>query len=122
MAIEEHAHRDTTPVAERRHRVHCFAGRAHQVLDDLLGSDGTGFVSLSELSVSATRESIVEIARLQDRLEALKSRLLDHGDIVAIGTAPDDDGQVPAIPATTTASWYAAAVRTPLPVAKKLAA
>ena len=125
MAIEERdsgadaARLVRTPVAQRTHRVHCFAGRAHEVLDDLLGVDGDGFVSLSELGVSATRESIVELSRVQDRIEALKAKLLDHGDILSIGTAPDENGDTPAIPATTTAAWYAGAVRIPARAAKQ---
>ena len=111
MAIE--GHQRATPVAARTNRVHCFAGRAHEVLDDLLGADGSAFVSVADLTVSATREAIVELSRLQDRIEALKGRLLDHGDILAIGTAVDEHGERPAIPATTTASWLADSVRTP---------
>ena len=103
MAIEE---KRSTPIAERRHRVHDFAGRAHAVLDDILGADGTSFVAMSELGVAAARETLVELARLQDRIEALKCRVLDHGDVIKVGTAPDEDGETPAVPGSNVA-WYA---------------
>ena len=63
----------------------------------------------------ATRESIIEITRLQARLEAVKCRLLDHGTIVGVHVVPDpDDGPVTRpLPATTPAAWYAGAVRDP---------
>ena len=119
MAVDEEQPGARTPVAGRTNRAHCFAGRAHEVLDDLLGADGSAFVSVADLSAAATREAIIELSRLQDRIEALKSKLLDHGDIVAIGTAPDDDGRPPATPATTTPAWLADAVRAPLSHAKR---
>src|SRR6478735_1152655 len=101
MEIEERQH---TPVAERRHQVHAFAGRAHEVLDDILGADGGSFVAMSELGVGATRETLVELTRLQGRLEALKCRVLDHGDTLKIGTAADEDGEAPTVPGST-AAW-----------------
>src|SRR5690349_8565416 len=103
MAIEE---RQSTPVAERRHQVHAFAGRAHEVLDGILGEDGTSFVAMSELGVGATRETVVELTRLQDRLEAWKCRALDHGDVLKVGTAVDEGGAAPAVPGST-AAWFA---------------
>ena len=109
MAIEERKRQTRTPVAARTHRVHRYAGRAHEALDDILGADGSGFVALSELGVGATRETIVELSRLQDRIEALKAKVLDHGDVIAVGTAADEDGVTPAIPGTT-AAWYSSAV------------
>ena len=75
MAIDERDRRTRTPVAARTHRVHCFAGRVHDALDDIVGADGSAFVALSELGVAATRETIVELARLQDRIEALKAEV-----------------------------------------------
>ena len=103
MAIEE---RRSTPVAERRHRVHVFAGRAHAVVDEILGADGASFVAMSGLGVGATRETLLELTRLQCRIEALKGKVLDHGDIIDVGTAPDEDGETPAAPGST-AAWYA---------------
>src|SRR6478735_4509265 len=103
MAIEE---KRSTPVAGRRHLVHAFAGRAHAVLDGILGADGTSFVAMSELGVAATRETLVELARVQDRIAALKCRVLDHGDVTKVGTAPDEDGVTPAVPGSS-AAWYA---------------
>src|SRR6476620_7109272 len=102
MAIEEE---QSTPVAARRHRVHAFAGRAHEVLDDILGADGSSFVALSDLGVGATRETLVELARLVARIEALTAKVLDHGDILKVGTAPDEQGDAPAVPGST-AAWF----------------
>src|SRR6478609_6239591 len=82
-----------TPVEGRPHRVHAFAGRAHDVMDDLLGADGAAFCSGAELSPTETREAIVELTSLQARVEALKCRLLDHGDVTRMHAVPDpDDG------------------------------
>ncbi len=116
MAIDE---RTGTPVAERRHRVHAFVGRVDAALDDILGPDGTGFVSLCELGVGDTRESITDLDRIINRLHALQGRLLDQGERLSIGTATDEHGEPPTVPATTTAGWLADAVTTPLPLAKK---
>jgi hypothetical protein len=102
MAIEERQH---TPVAERRHRVHAFAGRAHEVLDDILGADGGSFVAMSELGVAATRETLLELTRLGSRIEALTAKVLDHGDILKVGTAAGEYGDAPAVPGST-AAWF----------------
>ncbi len=117
MAIDEK--RTGTPVADRRHQVHAFAGRAHEVLDDILGADGSAFVSVSGLGVGETRETLVELSRLRDRIDAISCRVLDHGEQLRIGSAVDADGEAPAVPATTTAGWLADAVTTPLPLARK---
>src|SRR6476661_10806591 len=130
MAIEEHSAPDPrglgpvprrepvarTAVGERRHRVHAFAGRAHDAIDELRGGDGAAFCSVAELSPLETRESIIEITRLQARLEAVKCRLLDHGTLVGVHLVPDpDDGPVTRpLPATTPAAWLAGAVRAPI--------
>src|SRR6478672_8437493 len=108
MAIEE---KRSTPVAERRHRVHAFAGRAHEVLDDILGADGCGFVAMSDLGVAATRETLVELSRLTARIEALQAKVLDHGDILKVGTAADEDGDAPTVPGST-AAWFASETAT----------
>jgi hypothetical protein len=112
-------------VASRRNRVHCFAGRAHEVLDELLGADGSAFVSLSDLSAAATRESIVELSRLQDRIAALRGRLLDHGEAIGVAApreeddGPEEDPYAPVVPGGSTAAWYAEAVRTPVREAER---
>ncbi len=103
MAIDE---KRSTPVAERRHQVHAFAGRAHEVLDDILGADGTSFVAMSELGVAAARETLVELDQLQSRIDALKACVLSHGDRLHIGVAADENGEAPAVPGST-AAWYA---------------
>src|SRR6478609_2332003 len=87
----EDAPRSRTPPVERTHRIHSFAGRLHDVRDDLLGADGSGFVAMSELSAVATRESLIELTRAQARLDALKARLLDHSHVVAAHLPPDPD-------------------------------
>ena len=109
-----------TPVESRRHRVHAFAGRAHDVMDDLLGADGAAFCSVAELSPTETREAIVELTSLQARVEALKCRLLDHGAVTQMHVVPDpDDGpQTLPVPAMSPAAWYAGATRKPIRDAK----
>ncbi len=108
-----------TPLVERTHRVHCFAGRAHDALDDLMGADGSGFVSMSELSAFATRESLIELSRLQSRIDGLKAGLLDHAEIVSAHLPPDpEDGPVTRpLPATSMAGWYAGAANVTRPAA-----
>src|SRR5690242_387217 len=108
MAIEEKRH---TPVAERRHRVHAFAGRAHEVLDDILGADGSTFVAMADLGVAATRETLVELSQLVARVEALTAKVLDHGHVLNVGTAADEDGETPAVPGST-AAWFASETAT----------
>src|SRR6476661_108424 len=103
MAIEE---RQTTPVAERRHQIHAFAGRAHEVLDAILGVDGTSFVAMSDLGVADTRETLLELSWLGSRIDALTAKVLDHGDVIKVGTAPDEHGDAPAVPGST-AAWFA---------------
>src|SRR5690349_14084292 len=109
MAIEEKS--SGTPVVDRRHRVHAFTGRAHEVLDDILGPDGSSFVAMSDLGVADTRETLVELARLAARIEALTAKVLDHGDILKVGTAADERGGAPAVPGST-AAWYASETAT----------
>src|SRR6476661_10672903 len=103
MAIEE---RQTTPVAERRHQIHAFTGRAHEVLDAILGADGTSFVAMSDLGVADTRETLLELAWLGSRIAALTAKVLDRGDILHVGTATDEQGEAPAVPGST-AAWFA---------------
>ncbi len=91
-------------MAVRTHRLHAFAGRLHEVLDDLLGGEGQLAPPVSELTAEQTRETIVELSRAQRRLEALQSRLLVQADRVDVAS---DAG------ATGTASWLATAVCTP---------
>jgi len=110
-----------TPVVERTHRIHWFAGRAHDVLDDVVGADGSRLVAMSELSATATRESLIELTRLQSRVEAMKARLLDHAEVIG-AHAIDDPEQGPLtrpLPARSNAAWYAAAAHLPGPVATR---
>ena len=40
------------------------------------------------------------------RIEALTAKVLDHGDILKVGTATDEDGDAPSVPGST-AAWFA---------------
>ena len=85
-----------TPVALRAHRVHWFAGRTHEVLDDLAASPAWA------LTVAERRETIAELVALKDRVDGL---LLD---VVAEADHADD---ATACGATTTAALVRGATR-----------
>jgi hypothetical protein len=61
---------DRTAVTERKNLVHWFAGRVHEVLDDVTGleagEEGSGLtpvVCVASLSHAETSESLVELGR-----------------------------------------------------------
>ena len=61
---------------------------------------------MSDLGVSATRETLTELASLVNRIEAMTFHVLDHGNVVKVGTAADEHGEAPAVPGST-AAWFA---------------
>lgn len=83
-----------TPVGERTTPVHWFAGRVHEVLDEVTA----GGVVVSTLSPAETAEALTEIDRAERRLAALKLELMAHGDRVDVAA---EDG------ATSTGAWLA---------------
>ena len=91
-----------TPVSERNNRAHWFAGRVHEVLDEVMGLDpittGTPMVRVAELSPAQTAETIVELAAARARLDRLEAALLTHAEDVDVAA---ESG------ATSTADWYA---------------
>ncbi len=90
------------PVAQRGCRAYWFAGRVHQVLDEVLA----GGVRVGDMLDSETAEAVVELSRAQARIEALKLQLLAHGEHVDVAAAARP-------PATSTGAWLASATRTP---------
>ena len=66
--------RGRTPVTARSHRVHWFAGRTHDVLDDL------GAAPVWALSVAERRETIAELVALKDRIDALMLEVVAEAD------------------------------------------
>ena len=70
-----------TPVGLRSHRVHWFAGRTHEVLDDLAASPAWA------LTPAQRRETIAELIALKDRLDAVLGEVVaaaDHADDAAV--------------------------------------
>ena len=98
-----------TPVGERSCPVHWFAGRVHEVLDEVTA----GGVRVSGLSPAATAEAVVELTRAEARIAALKAALLPHADTLGVAYT--------ATPvATSTGSWLASQTRTPTGAAHRL--
>ena len=90
------------PVAQRGCRAYWFAGRVHEVLDEVMASG----VRVAEMLDSETAEAVAELSRAQSRIEALKLQLLAHGERVDVAAAARP-------PATSTGAWLASATRTP---------
>src|SRR4051794_20914695 len=88
-----------TPVAGRRNRVHWFAGRVHEVLDDV----AAGGVRVAELGAAETVEAVTELCRAEARIAALKLALLAHGERIDVAAESA---------ATSTGAWLACATRT----------
>ena len=90
---------DRTPVGDRPNRVHWFAGRVHEVLDDVTA----GGVCAASLSAAETSEALTELTRASRRIDALRLALLTHGEVVEVATEAG---------ATSTGAWLAHATRT----------
>src|SRR4051794_10000841 len=93
---------DATPTGDRRNRVHWFAGRVHEVLDELTA----GGIHVAELDATECAEPAVELSRAARRLDALCLAVLAQGarpdvDVAASSGAP------------STGAWFAHATVTP---------
>ncbi|HET6561352.1 MAG TPA: hypothetical protein VFG72_05715, partial [Marmoricola sp.] len=65
---------ERTPVSERSNLAHWFAGRVHQVLDQVMGIDptdpaSTPVVCVASLPPAQTAEAVVEVAQAISRLQ-----------------------------------------------------
>jgi hypothetical protein len=95
---DEGASSGGTPVAERSHRVHWFAGRLQEVLDELTA----GGVPVASLGAEAAGEALVELLNGAQRVQALAVRLLAHADRVDVAALSG---------ATSTQAWLRHAAR-----------
>ena len=106
MAVDE-GNRDTgrtpvpspTPLCERRVPVHWFAGRLHEVIDDLVDPA----VTVGGLDVSSVAETVQELTAAMHRLQALRAAVLARGELVDVAESTG---------ATSTPAWLAHATRT----------
>src|SRR3954453_2847773 len=102
---------ERTPVAERVHRVHWFAGRVGEGLDDLTGTGaGTG-VLVAALTAAETVETLGELTAAINRIEGLRLAVLAHAD--RLGGAAESG-------ATPARAWLAHTPRPPPPQAHRL--
>ena len=100
----------TSPTSERTQRVHWFAGRLGEVLDELVGPTGDAPLALSVLSVDETSETVCELDRAIARLIGLRASAIAHADGLQVGLS--------ATPvATSTPAWFRGATVTPASVA-----
>ena len=96
----------------RTHRVHWFAGRLMQVLDDLVGVEGEAPLALGVLGAEETIETVTELDRAVARLAGLRASVLAHADATQAG--------LQATPvATSTTGWFRSATVTPGPLASR---
>src|SRR4051794_35590392 len=102
---------ERTPVAERVHRVHWFAGRVGEVLDDLTGTGAGAGVRVGALTAAETVETLGELSAAINRIEGLRLAVLAHADRLDVGA---ESG------ATSTVAWLAHTTATPHPVAHRL--
>src|SRR3954447_9337569 len=102
---------ERTPVAERVHRVHWFAGRVGEVLDDLTGQAAQSGVRVAALTAAETGETLGELTAAINRIEGLRLAVLAHADRLDVAA---ESG------ATSTAAWLAHTTRTPHPQAHRL--
>ena len=80
----------STPVEQRQHRLHHFAGRAHQVLDDI------GDPRLWAMTPAEVAESLAELEALRDRLTAFELGLVSVAEGADLAKATG---------CTNTAAW-----------------
>src|SRR3954464_16015660 len=102
---------ERTPVAERVHRVHWFAGRIGKVLDDLTGTGAGAGVRVAALTAAETVETLGELTAAINRIQGLRLAVLAHADRLDVAA---DSG------ATSTASWLAHTTPIPHPQAHRL--
>jgi hypothetical protein len=86
---------DRTPVGDRSHPLHVFAGRLSAALDDLVG------VSMLSLSPGETAETTLELTRALSRLRGLQLSTIAHAEVVDVAATVD---------ATSTAAWLRSVV------------
>ena len=75
----------STATRDRTQRVHWFAGRVGEVLDDLVGVDGELPLALGVLDETETTETVVELDRAIARLTGLRASVLAHTDAIQLG-------------------------------------
>src|SRR5690348_2633693 len=93
----------------RTHRVHWFAGRLMEVLDDLVGVEGEAPLALSVLGAEETIETVTTLDSGIARLIGLRASVLAHADATQVGNE--------ATPvATSTSAWFRTATVTTGPV------
>jgi hypothetical protein len=63
-----------TPVGDRANRVHRFAGRVREVLEE----QTVGGARVAELTAGEAREAVVELSEAINRLEGLRAAVLAH--------------------------------------------
>jgi hypothetical protein len=89
-----------SPVSERGNRVHWFAGRVHQVLDEVTA----GGLPVATLTAAETAEALRELSAAAARIEALRVALLAHAEVVEVAAAEA---------ATSTGAWLAHVTKAP---------
>ena len=101
-----------TATGERTQRVHWFAGRRGEVLDDLVGVEGDLPLALGVLGQDETAETVTELDRAIARLIGLRASVLAHADAIEVGLS--------ATPlATSTSAWLRTTTVTAGPVASR---
>src|SRR5215218_6275875 len=106
-----------TPVAVRAVPAHWFAGRVHEVLDEVTTAGRVDCLTATE-----SAETIVELRRAVARIEGVLLQVLAHAN-----TAPEPGadpqstvlGVAGLTGATSTTAWLAHATRTPHPGARR---
>src|SRR4051794_31453276 len=109
--MADHGDDERTPVAERVHRVHWFAGRVGEVLDDVTGTGAGAGVRVAGLTAAETAETLGELTAVINRVEGLRLAVLAHADRLDVAA---ESG------ATSTGAWLAHTTRTPHPQAHRL--
>lgn len=94
---EQRGEQPRTPVSERTCRVHWFAGRMHEVLDDVSAAG----LSMLALGSAQSAETVVELLRAADRIQGLALQVLAHADRIDVGA---ESGAV------STGAWLGTAV------------
>ena len=83
-----------TPLGERSVPVHWFAGRLHEVIDDLVDP----VVAVAGLDVGSVAETVTELTAAVHRLQALRAAVLTRGEVLDVAATTG---------ATSTQAWFA---------------
>jgi hypothetical protein len=102
-----------TATSDRTHRVHWFAGRLGEVLDDVVGPEGAQPLALGVLSAEECAETVTELDREIARLVGLRAAVIARADAV-------DVGQTATPVATSTSAWLRSTTVTPGSVASRI--